>query len=93
MGMFKDRQVAYDVDVRIEVVGSATLFGGRFQLLIAGEKADEATCRVGKSVTLRGKLRRDEQERPVEVQITQTFVSTRFRLLVDGKELPLKRHY
>jgi hypothetical protein len=91
MGIFSDRQVAFVVDARIEVLGSATLTGGRFRLIIQGQQADEAPCRVGKSVTLRGRLKQDDAEKQVEVEIIQGWLGTRFNLRVDGQ--PHRLHH
>ena len=91
MGIFSDRQVAFFEDARIEVLGTVTLLGGQFRLVVQGEQADEANCNVGKSATLRGQLKRAEGEKQVVVEITQTWVGTRFRLLIDGQEQRLHR--
>ena len=93
MGIFNDRQLAYVVDARIEVLGTITLFGGKFRLLVRGEHVDEAACNIGKSVTLRARLQQDGVEKQLEVQVTQGWMGTRFRLLVDGQPHRLHQAY
>jgi hypothetical protein len=93
MGIFNDRQVAYVVDARIEVLGTITLFGGKFRLLVRGEQLDEAACNIGKSVTLLARLQQDGVEKQLEVQVTQGWMGTRFRLLVDGQSHRLHQAY
>ena len=93
MGIFSDRQVSYVEDVRIEVHGSITLTGGRFRLLVAGQQVDEAACRIGKSITLRSRLKRHDAEKQVEVEIRQGWLGTQFRLLVDGSLHRLHKVY
>ncbi|HEX8704788.1 MAG TPA: hypothetical protein VF815_38500 [Myxococcaceae bacterium] len=93
MGIFTDRQVTYVDDIRIEVLGTITLFGGKFQLLVAGQQVDEAPCTIGKSVTLRTRLKRDDAEKQVEVVISQGWMGTRFRFFVDGTPHRLHQVY
>jgi len=93
MGIFTDRQVTYVDDVRIEVHGSITLIGGKFRLLVEGKQVAEAPCSIGKSVTLRTQLKRGETEKQVEVVISQGWMGTRFRFLVDGAPHRLHQVY
>ena len=93
MGIFSDRQVTYVDDVRIEVHGTVTLIGGKFQLLVEGQKVDEAPCTFGKSVTLRARLPRGEPQKQVEVEISQGWLGTRFRFRVDGAPHRLHQVY
>ncbi|MDY7232970.1 hypothetical protein [Hyalangium rubrum] len=91
MGIFSDRQVAFIQDARIEIQGSISLLGGKFRLLLRGEQVDEATCNVGSAVTLRGQLKLGDTEQPVEAEVTQGWLGTRFHLRVAGQEQRLQR--
>ncbi|MBN1206064.1 MAG: hypothetical protein JXB05_14195 [Myxococcaceae bacterium] len=91
MGIFRDHQVAEVLGVRVEIKGSPTLLGGRFRLLIGGEKADEVVCNVGTRKSLRGGVKQSDAERSVVVELKQGLLHTEFRLLVDGQEQPLQK--
>jgi hypothetical protein len=93
VGIFHDRQIAYVIDARVEVTGSVTLLGGKFQLLVRGEQVDAAACNIGKSVTLRARLLQDGVEKQLEVHVSQGWLGTRFRLLVDGQPHRLHQAY
>ena len=93
MGIFADRQVTYVDDVRIEVHGSVTLIGGKFHLLVEGNPVDEASCTIGKSVTLRTHVVRGDTRKQVEVVISQGWLGTRFSFLVDGVHHRLHQVY
>ncbi|MFL5344165.1 MAG: hypothetical protein ACJ8AT_05195 [Hyalangium sp.] len=77
--------------MRIEVEANATGLGGRFRLVIGADKADEAACNAGNSVSLRGRVKQGESEKPVVVEVKQGWLGTKYRLLVDGKEHPIQK--
>jgi hypothetical protein len=91
MGLLGDRLIADYYGVRIEVEGNATGLGARFRLIIGDDKADEATCNAGNSISLRGRVKQGESEKPVVVEVKQGWFGTKFRLLVDGKEHPIQK--
>lgn len=94
MGITSDRLVADYYGIKIEVeLNAASMLGTTVavRLIIADKKADEATLSVGGEATLLGTMKQGEVEKPLRLTVSQGWLGTKYRLLIDGKEHPVQK--
>jgi hypothetical protein len=94
MGITSDRLVADYYGTKIEVeLNMAGMLGTTVsaRLIILDKKADEATISVGGEATLLGTVKQGDTEKPLRLTVSQGWLGTKYRLLIDGKEHPIQK--
>jgi len=89
MGIFSDQLQArvgeHLIEVEAHVLGFKSI--AHYQLLIDNHVVDKKEAMIG-SFTLRGFI---DREIPVTVRVNQTWWGTRYRLSVNGEEIPMRK--